>query len=41
MTILPPSKVEEAPVAAAAEIPVEPELIGEKKAAPEEAEETE
>ncbi len=41
VTILPPSKVEEAPVAAVAEIPVEPELIGEKKAAPEEAEETE
>lgn len=41
VTILPPSKAEEAPVAAAAEIPVEPELIGEKKAAPEEAEETE
>lgn len=40
VTILPPSKVEEAPVAAA-EVPAEPELIGEKKPAPEEAGETE
>lgn len=39
VTILPPSKVEEPVVAAAAvEIPVEPELIGEKKPAPEEGE---
>jgi len=40
VTILPPSKAEEAPVAAA-EVPAEPELIGEKKPAPEEAGETE
>jgi large subunit ribosomal protein L25 len=30
-TVLPPSKAEEAPVAAAAAVPVEPELIGAKK----------
>jgi large subunit ribosomal protein L25 len=41
VTILPPSKVEEPVAAAAAEVPAEPELVGEKKAEPEEAEETE
>lgn len=41
VTILPPSKVEEPVAAATAEVPVEPELIGEKKAEPEEAEEVE
>ncbi len=38
VSILPPSKAEEAPVAAVAEVPLEPELIGEKKPAAEEAE---
>jgi large subunit ribosomal protein L25 len=41
VTILPPSKVEEPVAATVAEVPAEPELVGEKKAAPEEAEETE
>lgn len=38
VSILPPSKVEEPTAAAAAEVPVEPELIGEKKEAAEEPE---
>jgi large subunit ribosomal protein L25 len=41
VTILPPSKAEEPVAAAVAEVPSEPELIGEKKPAPEEAAETE
>jgi large subunit ribosomal protein L25 len=41
VTILPPSKAEEAPAAAAVEAPAEPELIGERKPAPEETEEAE
>jgi large subunit ribosomal protein L25 len=39
VSILPPAKAEEAATAAAAEAPAEPELIGEKKAEPEEGEE--
>jgi len=38
VSILPPSKVEEPTAAAIAEVPLEPELIGEKKPAAEEAE---
>ncbi len=38
VSILPPSKVEEPVAAAVAEAPAEPELIGEKKPAPEESE---
>jgi large subunit ribosomal protein L25 len=41
VSILPPSKAEEAPAAAAVEAPAEPELIGERKPAPEETEEAE
>jgi large subunit ribosomal protein L25 len=38
VSVLPPSKVEEPVVAAAVEVPLEPELIGEKKPAAEETE---